>query len=373
MKDTNQPPVSGTRSMLGPQCVSTRASAPAAAFTRGGRTDRLSGVFEAAQLGRASPGPAHDVRGALGRRQPLSQFANAPACGLGVRGGGGGGGGGGGVGAEARRRAAERAAAAPGPFTYETSYQTVGERVMAVSRITSAPATRIGREARFKVVAAVTAGALPLSPQVPVGFLGNAPRWSFGGGRARRAAPALLVSAAAATAAAAAGTAARGGNDGGGAGALLAAADAPSFLSAPAPGAYPGAARSSFGPQVSSEAAAAPAARVPRAARDAVLKMAMGRAEASAALTGRATLLAPALAQVSSLGRQALSVHRSSGAPSFGTSGRFCSSERAVAGGGGGGGKKAAASTAAGDKQQSGPSSSTAAAVGTPGPGAYVV
>lgn len=84
------------------------------------------------------------------------------------------------------------------------------------------------------------------------GYLGDAPRWTFHGGKARAHAPL---------------------------GAGLGAASAPSYLQTPAPGSYAGAARSAFGAQVSSEAATAPAAKLPKARRDAVLKQALSKAE----------------------------------------------------------------------------------------------
>lgn len=58
--------------MFETQALSTRATSPTPAFTRGGRTRALGGeAFEALQLGAASPGPAYNTAAAagLGQRQ----------------------------------------------------------------------------------------------------------------------------------------------------------------------------------------------------------------------------------------------------------------------------------------------------------------
>jgi len=308
----------------------------------------------------------------------------------------------------------------PGPGSYRTDYSTVG-RPVAVARVATAPAVHIGRQRRFASAARPQPGrdgiysdAAPTNPKLPVGFLGDAPHWSFHGGRSRAAA-ALLLS-------------------GGGASGL---ADAPSYLLDPAPGAYSGAERSAFGaqvccgcdvcggrrgfvfrvkgelldsrrvallqmnshhqqqirpplaipppPKVSSEAASAPAVKVPRAGRDAFLKQALGK-ELEKVLLCSASMGGPGtLGQGSCLGRQTLSAHRSTRACTFGTSGRFSDREGVVGtmvrqrrsssavGGSRGGGDRAGRRLSASAGSSGGRRSVSKTSDWVPGPGAYVV
>ncbi|GBF97995.1 hypothetical protein Rsub_10669 [Raphidocelis subcapitata] len=201
----------GTRSMLGPQPLSTRATLPAPAFPRAGRTRALyEPAFEPLQLGAASPGPAYDTRLAPGQRQPLSRCATAPACTISRRRDG--------------AREAARSAAVPGPGSYRSDFPTIGHAV-AVAKLATAPAVHIGRGARFIGAPRLASSGgvfcdplLPAPPRPPAGPARPGGSCTFGGGRPRSAAPPVAS--------------AQCGAAGGG------AADAPSFLWGPAPGAY---------------------------------------------------------------------------------------------------------------------------------------
>ncbi|KAF6264231.1 hypothetical protein COO60DRAFT_225454 [Scenedesmus sp. NREL 46B-D3] len=120
--------------------------------------------------------------------------------------------------------------------------------------------------------------------RLPVGYLGGAPAWSFYGPRQRRPLTA-------------------GGSH------SLSCPLAPTSASSPGPGAY-ATACSAFGRQVLSSATSNPAASVPRAQRDELLRQALPRGQEHV-LMGRASP-GPCCPQASSLGRHVTSRARNS-------------------------------------------------------------
>uniref|UniRef100_A0A383VJJ2 Uncharacterized protein n=1 Tax=Tetradesmus obliquus TaxID=3088 RepID=A0A383VJJ2_TETOB len=333
----------GTRSTFGPQAVSNRASSPTTKFGSGGRTTKTwDKAWESTLLGRTSPWATTMVKSSIGS-QAESRCKSAPAH-------------------KIPTAALHDKPRSPniGPGAYNTPTDTLGLQCVESQRPRSA-AYKLGTSPRWcEFKGALTGGpAQPVlvNSRLPVGYLGDAPAWSFHGPQQRRPLTAAGSSSGSSS---------------------LCCPLAPTSASSPGPGAY-AAACSAFGRQVPSSALSSPAASVPQAQRDKLMRQALPRGQQQA-LMGHASP-GPCYPQASRA--------RSSTGMKFGSSDRFSDTKPAAAlkkspssnssrsngGGSSSGGNTARSASGAGQAAGSAGRDSAAAAwpFSSPGPGAYIV
>ncbi|WIA10798.1 hypothetical protein OEZ85_010966 [Tetradesmus obliquus] len=162
----------GTRSTFGPQAVSNRASSPTTKFGSGGRTTKTwDKAWESTLLGRTSPGATTMVKSSIGS-QAESRCKSAPAH-------------------KIPTAALHDKPRSPniGPGTYNTPTDTLGLQCVESQRPCSA-AYKLGTSPRWcegkRGLTGGPAQPMLVNSRLPVGYLGDAPAWSFHGPQQRR-------------------------------------------------------------------------------------------------------------------------------------------------------------------------------------------